>query len=216
MAYHIDDNGKSAICTAKPGNCPKGGQHFETKALADKFIDELNEGEHGILPRVNAKTLKEVKFDTNIQFAIAHAEENYQEFEHTHQLPSGLHLDKEPNKLTSDYFAATIKAKEDGVPFNKRDHDYEWEEELDYSEENYGQEFEGGQIVRLTDLSEEVYTDDENAVAGLNETFQDNKESIDDYVKYVEGLDWKGTGYSKKDGEVAALKSIFIDSGLYE
>ena len=49
MAYHIDDNGKSAICTAKPGNCPKGGQHFETKALADKFVQERDEKEFGLI-----------------------------------------------------------------------------------------------------------------------------------------------------------------------
>lgn len=52
--YHISEDGEIRACTAKPGNCPLGGDelHFETQDEAQKSIDKQRELEHGLLPKV--------------------------------------------------------------------------------------------------------------------------------------------------------------------
>ena len=61
MAYHIDKNNKSAVCSARPGHCPLGGQHYETKELADVAIQKKLNKEYGTLPNATlVRTPEEV------------------------------------------------------------------------------------------------------------------------------------------------------------
>lgn len=97
--FHIDKNGKPAICKAKPGNCPLGGNesHFNSKEEAQKFIDLKNEEKYGKLPGVNRKKSPfgiDLRFDS-IEEAQSHADEqNKKEF--------GI-LSQE-NKVASGYY----------------------------------------------------------------------------------------------------------------
>lgn len=49
--YHIDKNGKPAICKATKRPCPLGGDdvHFSTEHEAQAYIDNKNAGTHGVL-----------------------------------------------------------------------------------------------------------------------------------------------------------------------
>lgn len=70
--YHINKRGIPAICKAKPGNCPLGGNdsHFKTLEEAQNFIDKKNERRHGLLPKIKnykppykfATTKKELEY----------------------------------------------------------------------------------------------------------------------------------------------------------
>lgn len=53
--FHIDKNGKPAVCKAKSGNCPLGGSdsHFDSKEEAQQFIDLKNEEKYGKLPDIH-------------------------------------------------------------------------------------------------------------------------------------------------------------------
>ena len=66
MAYHLTDKGESAVCTAQPGKCPKGGQHYETKELADKAAIENFETEYGTLPVENTPLTAEDKLKAEV------------------------------------------------------------------------------------------------------------------------------------------------------
>lgn len=53
--YHINKNGVPAICRAKPGNCPLGGDnmHFDSHEEAQEYINKQEEAKHGMLPGMN-------------------------------------------------------------------------------------------------------------------------------------------------------------------
>lgn len=53
--YHINKHGVPAICKAKPGNCPLGGDnmHFDSHEEAQEHINKQEESKYGILPGVN-------------------------------------------------------------------------------------------------------------------------------------------------------------------
>lgn len=55
VKFHINKNGKPAICRAKEGNCPLGGSdtHFPSKEDAIRFINKENKESHDLLPRLN-------------------------------------------------------------------------------------------------------------------------------------------------------------------
>jgi hypothetical protein len=55
--YHINKNGKPAICRAKEGNCPLGNSdsHFASKEDAQAFVDKQEKQKHGLLPGVDKK-----------------------------------------------------------------------------------------------------------------------------------------------------------------
>lgn len=43
MRYHISRKGDPATCNADEGNCPLGGEHFDTPAAAQSFVEGQNE-----------------------------------------------------------------------------------------------------------------------------------------------------------------------------
>jgi len=49
--YHINKHGVPAICKAKDGNCPLGGEgeHFDTFKEAQEQADKTNKKEYGVL-----------------------------------------------------------------------------------------------------------------------------------------------------------------------
>lgn len=59
--YHINKHGVPAICRAKPGNCPLGGDesHFSSQEEAQEHADKINSQEHGVLPGMNEYSQKE-------------------------------------------------------------------------------------------------------------------------------------------------------------
>lgn len=63
MKYHIDKNGKPALCRATVRNCPLGGEesHFDTVEEAQSYADEVNKDKFGLMSE-----LKSTDFDTNL------------------------------------------------------------------------------------------------------------------------------------------------------
>lgn len=59
--FHINAKGVPSSCKAIKGNCPFGdeGSHFESKQIAQEFIDGMNEEEHGVLPGLSDKEKQE-------------------------------------------------------------------------------------------------------------------------------------------------------------
>lgn len=60
--YHINKNGVPAICKAKEGQCPLGGQsgsenHYDTSQEAQVAADKINESRYGLLNDVNHSTI---------------------------------------------------------------------------------------------------------------------------------------------------------------
>lgn len=67
--YHINKHGVPAICRAKPGNCPLGGdnEHFDSKEDAQKHADKMNEQAHSLLPTMSSSE-PTVKFSSLKEF----------------------------------------------------------------------------------------------------------------------------------------------------
>lgn len=67
MIYHINGKGVPALCRAKKGNCPFGGdeKHFESKDEAQYEADKMNEKTHGILPELEMYRKAKTKDDFN-------------------------------------------------------------------------------------------------------------------------------------------------------
>lgn len=80
--YHINKNGVPAICRAKKGNCPLGGQtgsenHFNTSEEAQAAADKMNEAQYGIIKdlTVNKVTQEDMdavynQYDTQSTFMV--------------------------------------------------------------------------------------------------------------------------------------------------
>ncbi|HHT97577.1 MAG TPA: hypothetical protein GXZ90_06755 [Clostridiales bacterium] len=53
--FHINKQGKPAICKANKGKCPFGDQdsHFKTEIEAQTYVDKINEEEFGLLNKVD-------------------------------------------------------------------------------------------------------------------------------------------------------------------
>lgn len=76
--FHINKNGIPALCRARPGNCPLGGdeKHFKTKEEAQAEADNKNEAEFGILlmdkneiqPRLKEFTHKKAVTERDMKF----------------------------------------------------------------------------------------------------------------------------------------------------
>jgi len=64
--FHINKHGVPAPCRAKKGNCPLGGDetHFSSEKEAQKYIDEKNERDYDLMPKVSSnKNKKKVPSD---------------------------------------------------------------------------------------------------------------------------------------------------------
>lgn len=63
--FHINKHGVPAPCKATKGNCPLGGSesHFDTKEQAQKYVDQENERNHGLLPGLHSDS--NVKIDAS-------------------------------------------------------------------------------------------------------------------------------------------------------
>jgi bifunctional DNA-binding transcriptional regulator/antitoxin component of YhaV-PrlF toxin-antitoxin module len=66
MQYHVAATGESAICKAKPGNCPLGGKHFPTRDAADFFIET-----RAALGLNDAATVETLKRKVNVELELA-------------------------------------------------------------------------------------------------------------------------------------------------
>lgn len=67
--YHIGKNNKSAICKAKPGNCPVSKIHFDSRKLADEYVYALEEKEFGLLPQP-----RKTEYDKGVELYEDHQE----------------------------------------------------------------------------------------------------------------------------------------------
>lgn len=67
MRYHINGKGVPAICKAKKGNCPFGGeeQHFDSQEDAQIAVDQAHKTTHGILPGLEMYREAKSKDDLN-------------------------------------------------------------------------------------------------------------------------------------------------------
>lgn len=71
--YHVNAKGVPAICSARNGRCPYGGDtgsenHFESKEEAQKFADKMNESQFGVIPEVKDNiddTMKKIQSFVN-------------------------------------------------------------------------------------------------------------------------------------------------------
>ena len=66
MAYHVTATGESALCRAKPNNCPLGGKHFGTRDEADFFIET-----RAALGLDDAATVSSLKRKVNVDLELA-------------------------------------------------------------------------------------------------------------------------------------------------
>lgn len=93
MSYHINKNGKPALCRATKRPCPYGGadgkeNHFDSKEEAQRFADEQNEKEFGLIAKPQQKPIKNrkqfieavyegpVQIDDNLYYRIVKLNEN--------------------------------------------------------------------------------------------------------------------------------------------
>ena len=79
--YHINKHGVPAVCRAKNGNCPLGGEdsHFSTQGEAQEHADKINEQEHSLLPGVKENKrfgMDKAKFDNLKSKAVFMTYEN--------------------------------------------------------------------------------------------------------------------------------------------
>lgn len=68
--YHINKNGKPAICRASKQPCPLGGDevHFSSKEEAQAYVDKVNAEEHGVFPNYDdvVRVLDEFHVHTDV------------------------------------------------------------------------------------------------------------------------------------------------------
>lgn len=62
--YHINKHGVPAVCRARSGNCPLGGdeQHFNSEQEAQEYANKVNEEKYQMLPEVNNEDYIDEKY----------------------------------------------------------------------------------------------------------------------------------------------------------
>ena len=67
--FHINKHGVPALCKAKPGNCPLGGDetHFGSREEAQEAINKINEEKHGLLSEMREKTKENMMVDDEVE-----------------------------------------------------------------------------------------------------------------------------------------------------
>lgn len=62
--YHINKHGVPAVCRARSGNCPLGGdeQHFNSEQEAQEYANKVNEERYQMLPEVNNEDYIDEKY----------------------------------------------------------------------------------------------------------------------------------------------------------
>lgn len=60
--YHINKHGVPAVCTAQPGNCPRGGDesHFDSLDKAEASVNKSMTNQYGILSTIEANEIKDI------------------------------------------------------------------------------------------------------------------------------------------------------------
>lgn len=192
MKYHIDKNGKPAICRATKRPCPLGGDdvHFDTEQAAQDYSDKLNEQKFGLIPGQEAQEREEL-IEKNISEAL-------DEFENE---ASGVDLvplvwredwDSSYDPDQSDYYRALVPTLDykDGkiiINPNTKHYDYVGEVEVDIVDFDYYSPPEGKMI------STEDYEDEnlENMAYFIKDWLHEyNSENPDkDYGEYGMGLE---------------------------
>lgn len=134
--YHVDRNGNTAVCTARPGNCPLGGKHFTSRAECDSYAESLSESNaskggnflsikrdaHGDHPR--AGSLEASKwliprdadgtmvsgafFNDDMRMVIVHADDGSPD-------QKAVEVRHNDTGLTDTYFIADENATQDGL-----------------------------------------------------------------------------------------------------
>ena len=116
--FHINKHGVPALCKAKEGNCPLGGDtggknHFDTQEEAQAAADKMNEGEFGIFASepYSLSTLRENFPDLNEE--ETEKLKSYYDLEvATFELTDKLKSADDEYMATDEYFEETQKAKE--------------------------------------------------------------------------------------------------------
>jgi|GEM_PF-4597839 len=99
--YHINKHGVPAVCKAKPGNCPLGGddQHFTNIEEAQDYADTLNEDKYGLFKNVDSNVKYVIPENTPKETIINH--ENF--IKNNHKLVKSednwVHLDENNNVI---------------------------------------------------------------------------------------------------------------------
>ena len=62
--YHINKHGVAAVCRARSGNCPLGGdeQYFNSEQEAQEYANKVNEERYQMLPEVNNEDYIDEKY----------------------------------------------------------------------------------------------------------------------------------------------------------
>ena len=129
--YHINKKGIPAVCKAKDGNCPLGGneQHFGTKEDAQKFADEKNKELFGLIqkepnPRIRYHQEKVSEIEKYLEENKELSQENIDNF-----------------KGEIDYHKNSIENQREGIFFDSNLIEYEdgdlFGDELKFALEEY-------------------------------------------------------------------------------
>lgn len=118
--YHINKKGIPAVCRAKDGNCPLGGneQHFGTKEDAQKFADEKNKELFGLIqkepnPKIRYHQQRIAEIEKYLEENKEVSQENIDNFERE-----------------IDYHNHSIENQREGIFFDSRLIDMEDDEDI--------------------------------------------------------------------------------------
>ena len=213
--YHINKHGVPAICKAKSGNCPLGGEenHFNSQQEAQTYADKVNEESHGLLPNVGSKQTPEqekIEEEMNEKFhekLVEHSE--YYANDGSADVPYGA--DTDPIELASEYFQDRIEKEYDGVDINLRKYENTdlWVETIEEKRDDLfpsGQY--GGSAGYWDSSSEESFNEAISEAEEVGVFYDGRMQVVREAFEEVKKIDWTKTGKTQEQGERYALQEL--------
>lgn len=173
--YHINSQGVPAVCRARAGNCPFGGneQHFSNVEEAQDFADKMNEDKYGIFKNVESGVVYEIPEGTPGLSKIDKDKFIHQNYKLVKSGETWVHLDDHDNVI------GTMKN-----PIAIYDNDGELVEIADV--DNYANKMSVQGIKALKTLSKFNLVSKELMEATKSIHFYSPKEDLDEYKEVSE------------------------------
>lgn len=231
--YHISEDGEIRACTAKPGNCPLGGDelHFETQDEAQKSIDKQRELEHGLLPKVekgfNEKQAREREQGLLSEQKLAQSVHDwayemkilaYEEYSADYFPPipfDNMGETETPEYVAKKYLLKTIaKHKGEEVDFSEFE-TKDWKDIID-EEAFYSLDFYQDDDLKISGQRKlwDSYSEEKLYKANIraetcNNFLKTKMNFVDEAYKRVQETDWVARGSkTQEEGELKALQEI--------
>lgn len=220
--YHINKHGVPAICKAKNGNCPLGGEenHFDSQQEAQAHADKVNEESHGLLPNVVSEQTPEqekIEEEMNEEFYNKLTEHSdYYANDGSTDVPYGA--DTDPIEFANEYFQARIKKEYDGEDINLRKYDNSdvWVEEIEEKRDDIfpsGQY--GGSAGYWDSSSKDSFNEAINEAEEVGVFYEGRKQVVEEAFEEVKKIDWTKTGKTQEQGERYALQEL-LDNDILD